>query len=235
MGIQTSQGGGKAVFYKINARDGCFQQRVDGVTHQFEPGKTTLVGTLIGAKFKEDEYEGVKNESVTLVFKDTEPGQPNMHVEFSVASGGSPSAFGIRLLSKVNASAAGKELGLNPYIIKKGEKLGDTVFDNDVVGVSASQDGQKIKEDLGTHDNKLPTPEPVIVNGKPFMQNGRAVTDKSSWVPILDAQLEKLFSRFQPAEAPAESNGIDPDEVAAGAEAAAAAAPNARDGMRARA
>lgn len=235
MGIQTSQGGGKAVFFKINAKDGCFQQRENGVTHQFEPGRTTLTGTLIGVKYDEDEFDGVKNESVRMVFKDTEPGQPNMHVSFSVVSGGNPSAFGIRLLSKINASAAGEQLSLNPYIIKKGEKLGDTVFDNDVAGVSVSQGGEKIKEDLGTEDNKLPTPIPVIVNGKPFVQNGRPVTDKSVWIPILEAQLDKLFGRFAQTEgqaAPAD-NGVDPDEVAAAA-AVAAAAP-AREAMRSRA
>jgi len=235
MGIQTSQGGGKAVFYKINAKDGCFQQRENGVTHQFEPGRTTLTGTLIGVKFDEDEYEGVKNESVRMVFKDTEPGQPNMHVEFTVASAGSPSKFGLRLLSKINASAPGELLALNPFIIKKGEKLGDTVFEADFAGVSVSQNGQKIKEDFGTPDNKLPEPIPVIVNGKPFTQNGRPVTDKSAWVPILDAQLDKLFSRFNQTEGQAgpADNGVDPDEVAAAA-AVAAAAPG-REAMRARA
>lgn len=235
MGIKVSEGGGKAEFYKINAKEGCFQQRVNGVTHHFEPGRTTLEGTLIGVKFDEDEFEGVKNESVRLVFRDTEPGQPNMHVSFTVASAGAPSKFGLRLLSKINASAPGEVLSLNPFLIKKGEKLGTTVFDADFAGVSVSQNGQKIVEDFGTPDNKLPEPEKVMVNGKPFMQNGREVTDKSVWVPILDAQLEKLFGRFAPAEGQgqADAAGVDPDEVAQAA-AAAGAAP-ARDAMRARA
>lgn len=236
MGIKVSEGGGKAVFYKINAKDGCFQQRENGVTHQFEAGRTTLEGTLIGAKFEEDEFEGVKTESVRLVFRDTEPGQPNMHVSFTVTNAESPSKFALRLLSKINASAPGEVLSLNPFLIKKGEKLGDTVFEADFAGVSVGQNGQKIVEDFGTPDNKLPEPAPVLAaNGKPFMQNGRAVTDKSAWVPILDAQLEKLFGRFAPAESQAqgEAGGVDPDEVAQAAAAAAGAAP-AREAMRAR-
>lgn len=241
MGIQTSQGSGKAVFYKINAKDGCFQQRENGVTHQFPP-YTTLTGTLIGAKFDEDEYEGIKNESVRLVFKDTEPNQPNMHVTFTVTTAGTPSAFGLRLLSKINVTAPGEPIALSPFLIKAGEKLGSTVFDSDFAGVSVTQNGQKIKEDFGTPDNKLPDPIPVMVNGKPFMQNGRPVVDKEAWNPILDALLVQLLEvRFpktegeggQAAQAAQHGDSVDPDEVAEAA-AAAASVPS-REAMRSRA
>lgn len=218
MGIKTTQGGAGAVFYKINAKEGCFQQKVDGQTVKYEPGRTQLEGVLIDAKIDENEYEGVKSESLRLVFRDVEPGQPNMHVSFGISNGGVASSFGIKALAKVNAANFNEPFSLAPYFIAAGSKLGDITFDKDTTGVSVKQGGQKLVEDLGTPDNKLPECPTVIVNGKPFLQNGKEVKDRSPWEAVLDEQLKRLFDRIKPAETHVDGeDGVSVDDVAAGA------------------
>lgn len=230
MGIKTSQGGAGAVFYKINAKTGQFTTGSGANKQYFEAGRTSLEGTLIGAKVEEDEYEGVKNESIRLIFRDTEAGQPNIHVTMGITNGGNPSAFAIKALAKVNAADFGAPFAITPYLITAGTKLGEQTYEKDVSGVSVKQAGQKLVEDLGTPDNKLPECPTVMVNGKPFLQNGKELKDRSSWSVVLDAQLDKLFGRLTPAEAPAVEGeeSVSVDDVAAGAAVA-------RDAMRSRA
>ena len=230
MGIKTTQGGAGAVFYKINAKTGQFTTGSGANKQYFEAGRTSLEGLLIGAKVEEDEYEGVKNESIRLIFRDTEPGQPNIHVTMGISNGGTPSAFAIKALAKINAAEFDQPLSLTPFLITAGTKLGEQTYAKDVSGVSVKQGGQKLVEDLGTPDNKLPECPTVMVNGKPLVMNGKEVKDRSAWSAVLDSQLDKLFSRLTPAETPAVEGeeGVSVDDVAAGAAAA-------RDAMRARA
>jgi hypothetical protein len=221
MGIKTSAGG-SAEFFKINAKEGCLQQRKDGVTTKFEPGRTTLTGMLVGLRIDKDEFEGQQNESIRFIFKDTDTdGAPNMHVSMTIVSGDTPSAFAIKALAKVNAADVSKPISLAPYLITKGTKLGEITYDKDVAGITVKQDGVKLTEDLGTPDNKLPErPSIMGASGKPVIVQGKEVKDSSAWGELLDLQLERLFAKFGPAEGQAKEEGINAGEVAAGAEAA---------------
>jgi len=234
MGIQVSSGtgGGKALFYKINQKDGCFQQGSGPDKVKFEPGKTALAGILKGFKIEENEYEGVKSEEIRLYLADPDPAQPNMYASMTISSDGAPSAFAMRTLAKLVNANFNEPVFLTPYLLEKGSPIADTgaVYDNDVTGVSIKQGGQKLKEDMGTTDNKLPERPTVMVNGKPLVIKGREQKDSSGWVPVLDGLLDRLHSALKPAQQVADSHNIDPAEAAAAAQAA-----TSREGMRARA
>jgi hypothetical protein len=222
MGIKQSTGGPGAVFYKINAKEGCFQAGRE----KFEPGRTELTGVLMGFKIEDNEFEGQKSEALRMIFKDPEGG-PNMHVSMTITSGEVPGAMALRTLSKLNACDIGQPISLTPYLLEKGSPTmdGKSTLDNDVVGVSVKQGGQKIKEDLGTPDNKLPDrPDVLTAAGKPVMVQGKPLKESSSWSALLDAQLDRFTAKFPSAPAQAEA-GVDANEAASGAE---------RAGMRAR-
>jgi hypothetical protein len=242
MGIKVSSGHGPMQFFKINMRDGCFTQGSGASKVVYEPGRTVLEGVLVGAKVEEDVYEGVKHENLILTFNDVEPGKPRMAVTFGLTTDGIPTSSGLKVLAALVNVDVSKSVALNPYKITAGTTLGNTVYEKDVTGVSIKQGGQKVPYDYGTADNKLPECPEVIVNGKPFVQNGRPVKDRSSWEPILDTMLAKFFAKFDQGEEQQQGDGedgIDPADVAAAAQnaqAQAQAADNSqRAGMRARA
>jgi hypothetical protein len=232
MGIKTTTGGAGAIFYKINAKEGCLTHKgEDGVTVKYEAGRTTLEGMLIGAKIEENEYEGVKNETVRLIFKDLEEGAPNMHVTFGMTRDGAPSAFAMKALAKLSQVNLSQPVSLAPYLITKGTKLGETVFDNDVPGLTVKQNGEKFKEVFPMGIDKLPEAPPVMVNGKEFKVGGVVQKDKTAWVPILEAQLEQFFGLF-PQQAQGQAQG---EESVSVEDAAAGAATADRAQMRNRA
>lgn len=220
MAIKTSEGNGSgSVFYKINAKEGCFQtgSKAQNTFQKFEPGFTSLDGILTGIKVEEGEYEGVKNESVRVTLKDPEGG-PLQFVSVGISNGDRPSAFGIKFLALLNASKIGEPFSITPYFIAKGTKVGDVTYDTDSAGVSMKQGGtkaeHKLKPDYGTADGKLPVcPEVLGQNGKPIMVAGKALKDHAAWSDLLDKQLSTLFGKFAPAEKAEES--ANPAESAA--------------------
>jgi hypothetical protein len=241
MGIKVSSGNGPMQFFRINMKEGCFTQGSGDSKVFYDPGRTVLEGVLIGAKVEEDEYEGVKHENLMLTLNDVEPGQPRMVVTFGITTDGIPTSSGLKVLAALVNVDVGQAVALNPYKITAGTTLGTTLFAKDVTGVSIKQGGEKVASDYGTPDNKLPECPDVIVNGKPFVQNGRAIKDRSSWVPILDGMLEKFFAKFDQGQQQQQGQGdpeegIDPADIAAATASAQAQAAdnNQRAGMRAR-
>jgi hypothetical protein len=223
MGLKKSEGGGKgAVFFHINAKEGCFQQGSGANKVKFDQF-TDLEGTLIAFKVDEDEYEGVKREQVRLILRDTEPGAPNQHVSFSLTNGGDASMFGLKLLGTLNAADVTKPLTIRPWFMGAGTKMGNgEVSQKDMTGVTVYQNGAKVThvnygvDAAGNVITKLPDLPKVKVGGK-------ELADKTPWNDMIDPILDSLNGKLQPApgEGQPADESVDIDEAA---EAAAAAA-----------
>ncbi len=236
MAIQKREGGGKAEFYKINAKEGCFQQGSGANKVKFDAGNADLTGTIIGMKVEENEYEGQKSEELRIILRDPTPGLPNMHVSFGIATAAhGSSGFALKLLAKLNAIDINQPVTLCPWFAAAGTKMGNFVNDKDMAGVTVHQGGEKVKEDYGDGIAKLPDLPTVKVGSKD-------VTDKTQWDGLLDGLLEKLQIRLTPAHSDGHAageadSGVDPAEAAAAAQQAsdAPAANEGRAGMRSRA
>ncbi len=239
MGIKLSEGAG-AVFFKINGKEGCLVEGSGATRHKYEPGRAALEGTLIGLSTKHEVFEGDHSDTVKLVLADLEPGKPNMHVTFTIASGGDDetegdaSAFGLRLLGRLNAIDVGQPIEIRPWHVEAGGKIGDTVFESAYAGCSVKQGGKPMTEDYGNGITALPElPKHKIGN--------KEVYDKSPWNDLLAAVLQQVAAKIPQRgqqQTHAVSEGIDVGEAAAAAEAAVSApvtqAP-ARESFRARA
>jgi hypothetical protein len=219
MGLQKREStGGKAEFFKINIKEGCFQQGSGEHKVKFAPGDADLSGTVIGFVVDPNEYEGKKSEELRLILKDPEAGKPNMHVSVLINNDSTGvGSFGLRVLASLNAADITKPVTLFPWAIKKGEKLGDGVADNDMTGCTFYQGGEKIVPDFGDGVTKLPELPKVSVGAK-------QVIDKTAWEQMLDKLLDRLASRLTPAPAEGSRPDVDVDEAAGAAEAAAAGA-----------
>src|SRR3989344_5461460 len=90
MGIQASTGGVKGrLFLSINGKDGTLTSSVKDegsgrwAQHKFDAG-TTVEGTLVDIHTKEDSVNGQAITKGILLLRDTEPGQPDMQIEFGL-------------------------------------------------------------------------------------------------------------------------------------------------------
>jgi hypothetical protein len=238
MGIKVTNGGPGRQFFKINAKEGCFQTGSGADKQKFEPGRAAIIGLLIGFAIKPETYETQHSEVVQLLMKDPEGG-PNMQVDFTVATGGDGSdvqgdatSFGLRLLGKLNAADLSKPIEIKPWFVKQGETIGDTKYENDTASCSVKQDGQSLRCDFGNGVIELPTLPKIKVGNKD-------VADKSPWNALLDATLDSLHTKLpKPTNGHAQAAGAADEQVdLADAAAAASAAPAAanREGMRSRA
>ena len=241
MGIKVSEGGGRAVFFGINMKEGCLTQRENGQTTKFEPGRASLEGTLIKFAIDQNEYDGVKSESIRLVLRDLEPGQPNMHVSMRLTTAEEPSYGAMRALGILNAADFNQPIEIKPYLFEAGSPAqGGGTFEKDYAGVSIKQGGESLKPDFMTADNRLPESPPVLgAGGKEVKVNGRVVRDTTALKAHVDVLLDSIASRL-PAMNPAQGDqqGDHGDdsvgvEEAAAAAAQVAAAPD-RQAMRAR-
>lgn len=243
MGIKVSEGGAGAVFFKINAKEGCLVEGSGANKHKYEPGRAALEGTLIGLSTKHEIFEGDHSDTVKLVLADKEAGKPNMHVTFTIATGGDDevegdaSAFGLRLLGRLNAIDVGQPIEIRPWHVEAGGKIGDTVFESAYAGCSVKQNGQSVTEDYGNGVTTLPGLEKHKIGN-------REVADKTPWNDLLASTLQQVAAKIpqrgqQHQQASTVAEGIDPTEAVAAAEAAAASAPAAaaptRESFRARA
>ena len=216
MGLKKSEGGGKgAVFFHINAKEGCFQQGSGANKVKFDQF-TDLEGTLIGFKIDEDEYEGVKREQVRLILRDTEPGSPNQHVTFPLTSAGNASMFGLKLLGTLNALDVTKPVTIRPWFMAAGTKMGSgEASQKDMTGVTVYQGGAKVADvNLGTDARgavitKLPDLPRIKVGAK-------EVADKSPWNAMIDPLLDSLNAKLQPhpGEGQPAEESVDIDDAA---------------------
>lgn len=238
MGIQRNEngGGGKgALFLSINAKMGCIQHNQlgpdgkpvkgpDGKNIKIqEPPTTQIVGTVVGFEFIDDEYQGEKNYKVRMAMNDVEPGQPKMFVDFPFGTEANGAGFfGLALMGKLNAADLTKPIAIMPWMIPAGSEYNGQKSVTDRTGVTIYQNGQKLKEDFGGGQDRLPERKKVKVGTK-------EVTDNSEWDVIAQALLQGLVAKVTPGagetSAPVEEEGVDANEVAAATQAASAAAP----------
>lgn len=242
MGIKVSEGGAGAVFFKINAKEGCLVEGSGATKRKFEPGRAAIEGLLIGMSAKHEVYEGDHSDVVKLVLADPEPGKPNMHVSFTIATGGDAevegdaSGFGLRLLARLNAVDVTQPIEIRPWHVDAGGKIGETVFESAYAGCSVKQGGQSVTEDYGNGITALPAlPKHKVGN--------KEIADKTPWNDLLASVLQQVAAKLPQRNQQHEAAGgeIDVAEAAAAAAAAeaagatpAAAAP-ARESYRARA
>jgi hypothetical protein len=230
---RENNGGGKAEFYRINGKEGCFATGSGEHKKKFAPGEVDLTGTLIG--FKVDpgkDPQGKAKEEVRLIFRDPVAGNPNMHVSMTIDSEvNGPAGFALKVLAKLNAADLTKPLVLRPWFMPAGTKLKgeggvETPTDKDAAGVAIYQDGKQVREDYGNGVTKLPEcPSQVFA--------GKTLYDKSVWTPVLDKLLDSLSTRLTPTPAPDDT--IDTGEVAGALEAANTNAQPAAREFRSRA
>lgn len=219
---RENNGGGKAEFYRINGKEGCFTTQKKGEQKvKYTPGEVDLTGTLIG--FKVDpgtDPQGKAKEEVRLIFRDPIPGNPNMHVSLTIDSEvNGPAGFALKALAKLNSADLTKPLVIRPWFMPAGTVLkgqggaADTKTDKDAAGVAIYQDGKQLREDYGNGVTQLPQLPSQTFGGK-------TIYDKAPWSPILDGLLDSLAARLTPA--PAADDHVDTDAAADAADAAAA-------------
>lgn len=238
MGIQRSSGGNGAVFFRINAKEGCLQHnqvghdgkpvKVDGKNVVIkEPAMTRLEGTVVGISVEKDEFEGAVSYRVRLAMLDTEPGAPKIFVEFPFGSEASgASFFGMALMGKLNAADLTKPVTLMPWIIEAGNEYNGQVSQSAKTGVTVYQGGQKLAEDFGGGATRLPERKKVVVRGKETVDP----TD-TSWDEIAQKLFEGLKEKVtagagENAHSPEGDDGgagLDPAEVAGAVNAASQA------------
>lgn len=238
MGLQHSNGGGRAVFYRINAKEGCIQhyeldddgkpiKNAEGKNLVIkEPPGTRLVGTLAGISLEEDEYKGQKNYRVRLALLDTEPGKPKMYVDFPFGSEAhGASFFGLQLMARLNAADPAKPIALMPWMIPAGTEYNGKKSETDRSGVTVYQDGQKLKEDFGDGETRLPERRKITVRGKEQVD-----PSDTSWDDVAQKLFESLRGKLTPGagenSAPVEADDfgdLDPGEIAGAVEAASQA------------
>ena len=223
MGLQKREGGGggTALFYKINAKEGCIQTTVKnaetGANDKVKerPGDATLTGTVVKAEVVKDEYQSAVNYILRLKLVDPEPGQPNMFVDLPFGSeANGASMFGLQVMGRLNAANLDRPLSFTPWFIPKGHTNPKTkeVSQKDRSGCVVMQDGVKIVEDYGDGVSQLPA-LPIVKVGP------KDVQDKSPWDNLANQLYETLVARLTPPAGEAHApDDIDPDEVAGAAQ-----------------
>lgn len=253
MGIQQNNTGPGFDFLTINSKTGNFQSgsKAKGDQQVYEPGRVTVTGTIVKIDCQNDEYEGQESMKARVFLKD-DSGQKGVAVTFTIfTEANEASAFGLNLLGKLAAVPEGQSIGIMPWHMEKGTKMGDSVVENEG-GLSGSSvyeakfNPQTKQYDINRqHSFKpefpvtgdfaggslLPSLEKVKVGAK-------EVINKEPWNNLLEQLLETLTTRYtgkprqeatQTAQdGPAEEPGVDPHELVAAvaaAEAMAVAAP----------
>lgn len=242
MGIQRNEnGGGKgAIFLSINAKLGCIQHNkigADGKAEKdgegknikvYEPATTQIVGTVVGAEFIEDQFNGEKNYKVRLAMQDIEPGQPKMFVDFGFGNeANGASYFGLSMLAKLNAADLSKPIGVMPWMIPAGSEFNGVKSQTDRTGVTVYQGGQKLKEDFGGGAQRLPERKKIEVRGVT-----KTDPQDTSWDEIAQELLKTVVNKVTPGAGETASpvdESVDAGEVAAAVsqQSAAPAAPAA--------
>ncbi|MEJ8837578.1 hypothetical protein [Ramlibacter sp. AN1133] len=254
MGIKhNEQSGNGLVFLNIDAKHGVLTQKGTAL-----PG-ASVEGLLTKFQIRPEKFEHngqtIHKDTIALRMVDTTPGEPDISLNFTIASGGDgadvqgDAAYqALRTLAKLNAADLSLPIEIKPWSVQKGQRFGDGVADRDMTGVAVKQGGQSLKDDYGNGVTELPELKTVLgANGKPVIVQGKELKDRSEWNAILDSLLEQIAAKL-PAmqQSQQQANGagedIDADAAAAAAEAAArqpqpAAQPAAanRPGMRQRA
>ena len=241
MGIQRSGGSGKgAVFYRINAKEGCIQHTqlgedgkpVKGADNKNvivkEPPGTQIIGSVVGISIEQDEYQGEKNYRVRLAMQDPEPGQPKMFVDFPFGSeANGASFFGMAIMGKLNAADLTKPVSLMPWLIPAGSEFNGVKSTTDRTGVTVYQNGQKLKEDFGGGADRLPERKKILVRGVEKVDPA-----DTSWDEIAQSLFASLKSKVVPGEGetstPVDDEHVDVGEVAGAVQQANQAQPAAR-------
>jgi hypothetical protein len=238
MGIQRSSGGNGAVFFRINAKEGCLQHNQldehgksakgpDGKNIVIkEPPMTRLEGTVVGISVEKDEYQGEVNYRVRVGMLDTEPGAPKIFVDFPFGSeANGASFFGMALMGKLNAADLTKPVTLMPWIIEAGNEYNGQVSQSAKTGVTVYQGGQKLVEDFGGGAQRLPERKKTVIRGKEQVDPA-----DTSWDEIAQKLFESLKGKVtagageKASEGEADDGGIDVNEAAGAVNAASQAA-----------
>lgn len=177
MGAQNSNQGKNTKYYQLKAKTSetenphfALSEKVNGswtTTGTFD----TISGLLCSAKIQEKEYEGVKSNVFVLTIEDE---QETSKIQLT---------HNMITHSIIN-SLAGNINKLSTYSIQVYKKQ-----DNGKWWGKASVKIDGEKSSWAIDPKTAPKKEPVMVNGKPFMQNGKQVFDDSA----LKAFYEDLF------------------------------------------
>lgn len=218
MGVKTLTGGGKTEFWEVNGKKGNLRQSVKNPdntysTNELEPGRGILSGLVVGFELKDKTFKGeVVGKILRLKLEDPDPSQPRMFLDMSAINNETgPSALAIRVLNRINCSDLSKPIDFQPWFMAKGTAMaGGTPADKDMVGVAMKQNGQKLNEDYGDGEAKLPECPKVKVGNK-------EVRNTQPWEDLLFVQLENLTAKLADVHGhnegvQPESEGIDPAE-----------------------
>lgn len=252
MGIKQSDNQGRGlVFVNIDNKNGVLTQGGQAL-----PG-ASVVGILKKFMIRPEKFEHngqtIYKDVLALRMADTEPGQPDISLNLTIATGGNgdnipgDASYGaLRMLAKLNAADLSQPIEIKPWSVQKGQKFGDGTADKDMTGIAVKQGGHSLKDDYGNGVTQLPELQLVMANGKPVMVQGKELKDKGPWNDMLDSLLDQVAAKLPAmqqgnghAEGPA-ADEIDADAVAAAAEAsakpaAAESTPANRAGFRQRA
>jgi len=241
MGIQASTGGVKGrLFLSINGKDGTLTSSVKDegsgrwAQHKFDAG-TTVEGTLVDIHTKEDSVNGQAITKGILLLRDTEPGQPDMQIEFGLwrqtanqpdPSVGETSRFGLGLLAALNAADLNKPLVLRPWFMPKGTPMGPEKVprSSDGAGITAYQGGVKLTPKF--IENGVEVAKLAPLPSQEFA--GKTLFDKRPWDKVGQDLFAAIEAKLHPADAESMS-----DDDAVNPEAAAEAANGHHERQRA--
>lgn len=239
---KRGQGGSKTTWFDLRGKEGVLTTWNRETRSEDEYGY--VFGRLEDVRVKERMYGDQKGYVVNSTLRDTDSGE---RIIVSCSAG---SRVTCRLLGQFNAADLSRPIYVAPYLMRKGDEItdhgtgGKKVLEEDtsmtaVKYVLSINDGQlKLSDGIrpfynDAYGDRLPSPVPVVVNGKPLFQGGRPVMDRSE-IEALTIELVTTLSTKIAAlnqghgHAQGADDSVDPEQ------ATAAAATADRSAMRAR-
>jgi hypothetical protein len=225
---KRGDGSGRTIWFDLKGKEGTLTtwNKAELREEEFD----YVFGRLTDVRVKEKQYGDQTGYVVSLTLQDRDSG------ERYIVSTGAGSRVTCRLLGQLNAADLSQPVYIAPYLMKEGEQLNDgSTVNQDTVMTSVKHvlgvDGDRLQLSDGirpfyneAYGDRMPAPEPVVrTDGKPVMQNGQQLMDRSK-LEELTAELVQTLNAKLKGEAhgqgQADAGGVDPESAAAAAGAA---------------
>jgi hypothetical protein len=225
MGKRGEGSGSRTVWLDLKGKEGVLTawNRAEQKEEEF----SYVFGRLTDVRVKERTYGDQVGYVVTVTLQDRDSG------ERYIVSSGAGSRVTCRLLGQLNAADLSHPLYIAPYLMKAGEPLGDgSTVNQDTVMTSVKHvmgvGGDRLNLSDGirpfyneSYGDRMPAPEPILrADGKPAMQNGQPLMDRSKLEELTAELVQTLSAKIRgevQAQAQGEAAGVDPELVAAAA------------------
>jgi hypothetical protein len=243
---QQGQGGTPTTWFDLKGKEGTLVTWDSG--RQAEVAYRDIDGHVEDVRVKERRYGTGPNAQtgyvINITLRDREAN------ERYIVSSGAGSRVTCRLLGQLNAADLSQPICIYPYLMEAGTEITDNEtgqvkkLETEMAMTSVKhvigKDGDRLVLSEGikpyyneAYGSALPAPETVMVNGKPLVQNGQEIKDRSKLENLTAELVQTLQAKINDMKQGQGQghgeHGVNPEEAADAAQAAD------RNAMRARA